>query len=254
VLTQDDQKVVLTQPDGRVRTLLTHNRKVKVDGLDVQTKWEKNRLVSEIAVGDAKVIETYERSPNASQLIVTARVEMRGRQVSVRRVYDAVVKQEPPEQEQTEKRTDAPTRSTSAKGQAADSTMASKTLSSINQKTPLSAGQKIGYGARIAFLNPEAYIGPAVGAYFTERNELRVPAKTREDYFADGLSFYGRSFAKQSTARFLASGVYPALFHQDPRYHPSFEPRFGARVLYAVSRTALTRSDSGRTQYNYSKL
>ena len=92
VLTQDDQKVVLTEPDGRVRTLPTNNRKVKVDGLDVQTKWEKNRLVSEITAGDAKVIETYERSPNASQLIVTARVEMRGRQVSVRRVYDAAPK------------------------------------------------------------------------------------------------------------------------------------------------------------------
>src|SRR5262249_24924282 len=67
-------------------------------------------------------------------------------------------------------------------------------------------------------------------------------------------ALYARWFGKQATARFLAFGVYPALFHQDPRYHPSFEPRFGARVLYAVSRTALTRSDSGRTQYNYSKL
>jgi hypothetical protein len=63
--------------------------------------------------------------------------------------------------------------------------MASKTLPSINQKTPLSAGQKIEYGARVAFLNPGAYIGPAFGAYFTERNELRAPAKTREDYFAE---------------------------------------------------------------------
>src|SRR5262249_13767944 len=92
VLTQDDQKVVLTEPDGRVRTLPTNNHKVRVDGRDVQTKREKNRLVSEITVGDAKVIETYERSPNASQLIVIARVDMRGRQVSVRRVYDAVPK------------------------------------------------------------------------------------------------------------------------------------------------------------------
>jgi hypothetical protein len=162
VLAQDDQKVVLTEPDGRVRTLPTHNRKVKVDGRDVQTKWEKNRLVSETAVGNAKVIETYERSPNAQQLIVTTRVNMKrhmiGRQVSVRRVYDAVMKQEPPEQEQTEKRTDAPTQRTSAKGQAADSIMASKTLSSVNQKPPLSAGQKIEYGARVAFYNPGAYI------------------------------------------------------------------------------------------------
>jgi hypothetical protein len=92
ILTQDDQKVVLAQPDGHVRTLLTDNRKVKVDGRDVQTKWENNRLVSEIMVGKAKIIETYERSPSAPQLIVTTKMKMRIRQVSVRRVYDAVTK------------------------------------------------------------------------------------------------------------------------------------------------------------------
>lgn len=39
-LTQDDQTVVITEPNGRVRTLPTYNRKVKVDGRDVTTKWE----------------------------------------------------------------------------------------------------------------------------------------------------------------------------------------------------------------------
>lgn len=43
VLTQDDQKIVLTEPDGGVRTLPTNNRKVKIDGRDVRTKWENNR-------------------------------------------------------------------------------------------------------------------------------------------------------------------------------------------------------------------
>jgi hypothetical protein len=92
VLVQDDQKVVLTASEGRVRTLPTNNRTVKVDGRDVRTKWENNHLLSEITVGNAKVIETYERSPSAPQLIVTARVNIQGRQVSVRRVYDTVTK------------------------------------------------------------------------------------------------------------------------------------------------------------------
>jgi hypothetical protein len=92
VLTQDDEKVLLTEPSGRVRTLPTNNRKVKIDGRDVRTKWENNRLVSEMSVGGAKVIESYERSPNAPQLVVTANVSMRGRQVSIRRIYDAVRK------------------------------------------------------------------------------------------------------------------------------------------------------------------
>lgn len=90
VLTQDDQKIVLTEPDGGVRTLPTNNRKVKIDGRDVRTKWENNRLVSETTVGNVKLVETYERSPSAPQLILTARMDIHGRQVSIRRVYDAV--------------------------------------------------------------------------------------------------------------------------------------------------------------------
>ncbi len=45
-----------------------------------------------ILVGNAKVIQTYERAPRAPQLVVTTRIDMRGRQVSVRRVYDAVTR------------------------------------------------------------------------------------------------------------------------------------------------------------------
>lgn len=91
VLTQDEHKVVLTEPAGRVRTLPTDNRKVQqIDGQDVRTKWENSRLVSEITVGNAKVTETYERSATTPQLIVTVAVAMQGQQISVRRVYDAV--------------------------------------------------------------------------------------------------------------------------------------------------------------------
>jgi hypothetical protein len=73
-----------------VRTLTANGRKEKVNGRDVQTKWEKQRLVSEIVVGDAKVTETYERSTTTSQLILTSRMDMRGHGVGVRRVYDLV--------------------------------------------------------------------------------------------------------------------------------------------------------------------
>jgi hypothetical protein len=89
VVAQDDQKVVLTEADGHVRTLPTNNRTVKMDGREVRTKWENNRLVSETTIGDAKLVETYERSSGGRQLIVTVGAEMDGQQqMSVRRVYD----------------------------------------------------------------------------------------------------------------------------------------------------------------------
>ena len=91
-LTQDGDRIVLAESDGRVRTLTANGRKMKVNGRDVQTKWDKHRLVSEISLDGAKVTETYERSTKAPQLIVTTKMAMRGHEVSVRRVYDALMK------------------------------------------------------------------------------------------------------------------------------------------------------------------
>jgi len=88
-LKQDGDRIVLTGSDGRVRTLTANGRKEKVNGREVQTKWDNQRLVSELEVGDARVTETYEHPTNAPQLIVTSKMAMRGHDVSVRRVYDA---------------------------------------------------------------------------------------------------------------------------------------------------------------------
>lgn len=86
---QDGDRIVLTESDGRVWTLTANGRMMEVDGRDVRTRWDKHRLVSEISLNGTKVIETYERSTNAPQLIVTTKMDMRGHEVSVRRVYDA---------------------------------------------------------------------------------------------------------------------------------------------------------------------
>ena len=119
---------------------------------------------------------------------------------------------------------------------------------------PLNARQKLAYGARRTFLNPGAYFSPAIDAFFTERRDVKRPGKTGGDKFADGLSYYARSFATNSTASLLGSGVYPALFKQDPRYHRSGKHGLMSRAAYAASRTVLTLGDNGKTQFNYSGL
>jgi hypothetical protein len=88
VVRQDGERIVLTDNDGRVRILTANGRRERVNGREVRTKWEQDRLVSEISVDHAKVIETYQRATNARQLIVTTKLDMRGRDVSVRRVYE----------------------------------------------------------------------------------------------------------------------------------------------------------------------
>src|SRR5262245_9808787 len=89
VLTQDGDRIIVTDGDGRVRRLTANGRAEKIDGRDVRTRWDKQRLIAETSVGSAKVTETYERQTSAPQLVVTTKMEMHGRELSVRRVYDA---------------------------------------------------------------------------------------------------------------------------------------------------------------------
>lgn len=92
VLIEDDHRIVVTETNGHTRTLPTNNSVVKIDGRDARTRWENNRLVSETAIENRTLVETYERSPDGHQLIVTVGTEMHGEQMSVRRVYDPVRK------------------------------------------------------------------------------------------------------------------------------------------------------------------
>lgn len=124
----------------------------------------------------------------------------------------------------------------------------------VQKQTPLTAEEKLKYGFRRAFLRPGSYIKPAVGAFFTVRNEPKAPGKTSEDRFADGLSRYARSFGTQTVGNIFGKGIYPIIFKQDPRYFASPKSGVSARILYAASRTFVTRSDQGKTQPNYSRL
>ena len=121
-------------------------------------------------------------------------------------------------------------------------------------KQPMTAGEKLRFGMRRAFLNPGSYVGSAIGAYFTERREVKAPGKTSSDIFADGMSRFARGFATNTTAELLGSGLYPVFFKQDPRYQKSKKHGFVARSLYAASRSVVAFGDDGSQQVNYSRL
>lgn len=65
---------------------------------------------------------------------------------------------------------------------------------------------------------------------------------------------YGADFADEATSELLGGGVYPALFHQDPRY---FRMEYGSvwtRSLYAFSRSVWTKDDIGELEFNGSSV
>jgi hypothetical protein len=76
--------------------------------------------------------------------------------------------------------------------------------------------------------------------------------------FRQGAAGYGRyywhTFADQTDENLWVEGVLPAVLHQDSRYYTLGHGGFIKRGLYAVSRTVITRTDSGRETVNVSEV
>ena len=76
--------------------------------------------------------------------------------------------------------------------------------------------------------------------------------------FGQGMEGYAKryaaSYADFAIQNFMTEGLFPTVLHQDPRY---FRRRTGtgrSRLGYAVSRLFITRTDSGKHQFNYSEV
>ena len=65
---------------------------------------------------------------------------------------------------------------------------------------------------------------------------------------------YGANLADNVTGILLSKGVYPAIFHQDPRYFYKGTGSIRSRMLYAISAAVIARGDDGRWKPNYSQV
>jgi hypothetical protein len=83
-------------------------------------------------------------------------------------------------------------------------------------------------------------------------------AENSEPGYGQGWEGYGKRFASAfgdgAIENFLTSAVFPSLLHQDPRFFQSSDGGFAHRTGYAISRIFVTRTDSGRSQFNYSEI
>jgi len=63
-----------------------------------------------------------------------------------------------------------------------------------------------------------------------------------------------RAALDQTTENYLVEFVVPVLSHQDSRYYTLGRGGFFKRTGYAVSRAVVTRSDSGKNEFNISEI
>jgi hypothetical protein len=65
---------------------------------------------------------------------------------------------------------------------------------------------------------------------------------------------YGTTAGDSMVENFMVGAVFPSILRQDPRYYQSGQGSLFRRTGYSVSRIVVTRTDSGRTQFNYSEI
>ena len=83
-------------------------------------------------------------------------------------------------------------------------------------------------------------------------------AEDSEPGLGQGWGSYGKRFATTAAdgtiENFMVGAVFPSLLHQDPRFFQSENGSLLHRAGYAASRIFVTRTDSGRAQFNYSEI
>ena len=66
--------------------------------------------------------------------------------------------------------------------------------------------------------------------------------------------YYWRTFTDGVSGAFFTEAIMPSITHEDPRYYTLGYGGFFRRFGYAVSRTFITKTDSGGTSFNWSEV
>lgn len=124
------------------------------------------------------------------------------------------------------------------------------TLENAGQVPPLTAKQKFAVVARGSF----DYVQYPWYGFLSGISQW----EDSEPGFGQGAAGYakryGAAFADGTIENFFTGAIVPSVLHQDPRYFQLGHGSFMHRTLYAMSRNLITRTDSGKSQFNYSEV
>jgi hypothetical protein len=115
---------------------------------------------------------------------------------------------------------------------------------------PLTSKQKLEIATKDSFDYPLIFVGLGyAGLYQLENNHPE---------FGQGLKGYldrfATSYADQVIGNFMTEGFMPILLREDPRYFRKAEGTKKSRTFYALSRILVTRTDSGKTTFNFAEV
>jgi hypothetical protein len=124
-----------------------------------------------------------------------------------------------------------------------------RTADSTTPFAPLTVGQKWKIATKDTFDYPSYVLAGA----FAGLSQL----DNSNPSFGQGLKGYAKRYAAgiadQDMGNFMTEAIYPTLLHEDPRYFRKVDGSVKSRLLWAVERIVITKTDSGRPQFNFSE-
>jgi hypothetical protein len=124
------------------------------------------------------------------------------------------------------------------------------TMENADNIPPLTAGQKFKVVGR-SLIDPSEFVLIGFVAGLGQASDSNPTYGQGAQGYAKR---YGTSYADNAVENFMASAVLPSLLHQDPRYYQLGHGSFVQRAGHALARVVITRTDSGKEQFNYSEV
>jgi hypothetical protein len=124
-------------------------------------------------------------------------------------------------------------------------------VSANTQLPPLSTREKFALAAHDSFLDYSSFTWTAILA----GQALVLNSDPELGHGAAGYGrYYWRTFVDGVSGTFFTEAIVPAITHEDPRYYTMGKGGFFHRTGYAISRTFVTKTDSGGNEFNWSEL
>jgi len=120
----------------------------------------------------------------------------------------------------------------------------------VQDAAPMNAKQKFKLASRLA-IDPTSFVIAAMIAGGQQANNS-FPE------YGQGAAGYGRRFGAAYgdffIGNYIGNAILPSIFKQDPRYFYKGTGTTKSRILYAIERSVVTRTDNGHLQPDYSGL
>jgi hypothetical protein len=123
------------------------------------------------------------------------------------------------------------------------------TVENAKDLPPLTSGQKFKLATAGVFDWGAYPFNGALAAIAQAKND---PKSWGQGWGAYGKR-YGASFADNGIGTYMTTAVFPSLLHEDPRYYQLAKGSVVHRAYHAVNRLFITRTDSGKEEFNYSE-